>query len=718
MGRSIFRGAPELSRLFAESPVELLARFLAHQQFSEFLDGAVSVASDDEHEATRLQKIQSDLRELSTDRTNLLEAEARRVTAMADPAPDVMLRRIGETARFGASGALGEQRDALARSLWAYLASSALFDAAERAMHVVTSRERGGLYETWSIETPVPLAADAIDENAIAEEIKEKLHRTDGCGIEVVELPSEVGECRDLLLAVTFSGPYASQKAVRRDRQIEMLYFRPPDELLLVYSPTTCRIEVCSRDATERRVLAEIFAEDALKVDLSNKPLTQKTYNLSRFRTSLKLPIPEQELHRVRKASVTEVQVALGDWSRKVSLSVGADDDIDMTARSVFGAIIPRSGGGYLTKVRFHIEHLDDRGRNGTLRFDVSGRNKSNIQGERDPARRALGYGLLEAWGVLQRVGDLPVPQQRQRLPHLLALYDLVEPIITGQTLDELEIDGEELVGAGYLARRGWSPVIIFEDEELGDVPHRVEGSPAHRHVTLTVAEGGSGPRVRAGDIAQFEIRFGYLQDTIREVLQSLGLQGKVRKMANNIHHLGAMRIGPADVPVYLARALSDDSLLEASDRLVRGESRIRGVVFVPQEVRFPYLGCHLVLSIREYLDADTGRIDVSAVRLSYEAAIDLAAEGVSVNFLKMGEKVAQITVPGQDPRIIEGTKKVLVFERLYMAHCNRELQVSTGELRKFAGFAQLKQLFGTEWADLNDRYLHSPRHGYWALCT
>ena len=86
------------------------------------------------------------------------------------------------------------------------------------------------------------------------------------------------------------------------------------------------------------------------------------------------------------------------------------EDDIDAIARSVFGAIIPRSGGGFVTKVRFHIEHVDGRGRKGTLQFDVFGRNKSNIQSERDPAKRALGYDLLEAWGVLERVGDLPKP--------------------------------------------------------------------------------------------------------------------------------------------------------------------------------------------------------------------------------------------------------------------------------------------------------------------
>src|SRR5690606_21525280 len=121
------------------------------------------------------------------------------------------------------------------------------------------------------------------------------------------------------------------------------------------------RIEVCSHDREESKIVANLFAEDTQKHDISNKHLTQKTYNLSRFRNSLQLPIPDEEAHRVKKAGIIEVQVALGDWSRKVTLSVAPEDDIDAIARSVFGAIIPKAGGGYVTKVRFRIEHVDGR---------------------------------------------------------------------------------------------------------------------------------------------------------------------------------------------------------------------------------------------------------------------------------------------------------------------------------------------------------------------
>jgi hypothetical protein len=719
VARSLFRGAPELSRLFVESPIELISKFLSSANFSVFLGEAMAADSIEEEEQARRDAITTVLRTLKADRTNLIEVEARRVLLMTEKTPEAMLRRLSDDPRFAASQGLKAQRDAVARSLWAYLHAYPLFEAAERAMQVRVYRDHGRLYEAWSIDASIPLAAEGVDHEALSAEIADRLQHEDGCKVEAIDLPSENGESQDVLVAVTFFGAYSSQKTVRPDKSTEILYFRPPDEMLLVYSHARRRIEVCSRDTVERKLVANIFAADALQHDISNKPLTQKTYNLSRFRKSLKLPIPDEEAHRVRAANITEVQVALGDWARRVTLSVTPDDDIDATARSVFGAIIPKAGGGYVTKVRFHIEHVDGRGKKGTLQFDVFGRNKSNIQSERDPAKRELGYDLLEAWGVLERIGDLSKPQRREKLPQLLTLYDLTDDKASGQTLDELGIAADELTGAGFLTRKGWSDVILFEDDELGDVVHDVERDGTSDEATLTLVEGGSGPKAPVEDVTKYEIRFDYLRDALRDVLRTMGLKGRVRELADQVYQVGVAQIGLASAPIYLARALSNDKLLEGADRLIRGESnRIRGIVFVPQEVRFPYIGCHVVLSLKDHINDETGLIDPEAVRSAYEAAIDPAARGSAVHFRKQGDDAAQITVPGQDPRIVTGPKKVKLFERLYMAHRDREPGVKLAVLKEYAGFSQLPQLFGEEWAEVNDRYLYSPRRAYWALCS
>jgi hypothetical protein len=291
VARSLFRGAPDLSRLFAESPIEMACQFFSQRRFSEIMpDEVLSVASDGGEQARR-DSLKALLKNLRADRTALIEVEARRVMAMTDKTPEVLLRRLGKDQRFRADAGLLAQRDALARSLWAYLNSFPLFEAAERAMQVQVCRGYDKLYENWSIDASIPLAASSVDEEALASEIAARLQHEDGCKVEVVDLPSDDESGREILLAVTFFGAYTSQKTVRPDKSTEILYFRPPDELLLVYSQDRRRIEVCSRDATERRLVANVFAQDALKHDVSNKPLTQKTYNLvSGTRSNFRFP--------------------------------------------------------------------------------------------------------------------------------------------------------------------------------------------------------------------------------------------------------------------------------------------------------------------------------------------------------------------------------------------------------------------------------------------
>ncbi len=490
MARSLFRGAPELSRLFVEAPIELVSEFLSHLQFSVFLAEAMTEVRDDAEEQVRRASTAAVLGNLKADRTNLIEVEARRVMLMADKTPEAILRRLGEDRRFSATQGLKAQRDAIARSLWAYLRAFPLFEAAERAMQVQVYRDHGKLYEAWSIDASIPLTAEGVDHHALSDEIADRLQHEDGCKVEAIDLPAENGESQDVLISVTFFGAYASQKTVLPDKSTEILYFRPPDEMLLVYS------------------------------------------------------------------------------------------------------------------------------------------------------------------------------------------------------------------------------------HELGDVVHYVDRDSTSEKATLALVEGGSGLQVPVEDVTRYEIRFDYLRDALRDVLKPMGLKGRVREVANHLHQVGVAQIGLATAPIYLARALSDDKLLEASDRLIRGESnRIRGIIFVPQDFRFPYIGCHVVLSLKDHIDEATGLIDAEAVRIAYEAAIDPAARGTAVHFWKLGDEAAQITVPGQDPRLVTGPKKVKLFERLYMAHGNREPGVKLAILKDYAGFSQLPQLFGDEWAEVNQRYLYSPRRAYWALC-
>ena len=128
MARSLFRGAPELSRLFIESPIELLSEFLSHSQFAMFLEEAIAAVPADGNEQARRDAMAAVLKNMKADRTHLIEIEARRVMSMTDNIPETMLRRLGEETQFGAREGLKAQRDAVARSMWAYLNADSLFE--------------------------------------------------------------------------------------------------------------------------------------------------------------------------------------------------------------------------------------------------------------------------------------------------------------------------------------------------------------------------------------------------------------------------------------------------------------------------------------------------------------------------------------------------------------------------------------------------------------
>src|SRR5690606_10741672 len=115
--------------------------------------------------------------------------------------PEAMLRRLGEDPRFAAAQGLKAQRDAVARSLWAYLQAHSLFEAAERAMQVRVYRDHGKLYEAWSIDASIPLTAEGVDHESLSTEIADRLQHEDGCKVEAIDLPAENGESQDVLVA-------------------------------------------------------------------------------------------------------------------------------------------------------------------------------------------------------------------------------------------------------------------------------------------------------------------------------------------------------------------------------------------------------------------------------------------------------------------------------------------------------------------------------------
>ena len=103
-------------------------------------------------------------------------------------------------------------------------------------------------------------------------------------------LPKNGKDVADHALIVRHPGPLSSIPELLEDGRRDRHYYRPPNEATLIYSPADGMVEVCASSPGVRQKLGTCFAVTGLGQDLSNKPITYKHYDLSRFSGSLRLP--------------------------------------------------------------------------------------------------------------------------------------------------------------------------------------------------------------------------------------------------------------------------------------------------------------------------------------------------------------------------------------------------------------------------------------------
>lgn len=717
MSRYIIKSAPETSRLVLEAPAATLAALLFSGEFEKILDRdddlLLSAGDDDE---TLQDAIRERLQGLRTDRVQQIEGEARRITALAEEIPAVLMSKLAQQRSLVD---LPRQRDPLARSLWCRCHAADLFRNVERAMRVQHYRDRKKLFVPFDVGLPRALVAEQIDLKHLAEEIAARLHHDEACDVEAVDLPAEDEARRSIMVVITSAGDFSSQKTVE-NRKLRTLYYRPPNEVVLIYVPAEGKLEACAPDAEVRRLVSEIFADVVLGRDLSGKPLMRKTYDLGRFRTSLHLPIPVEEKEVVSQARLTEFRITLGSWKQLLTLKVTPDDDIHEFAREALGSVSRIRNAGFIAGLEFNIRYMGRAsGRVQSFSFRIMGRHSCSLQSEKDPERRELGFRLLEHWEVLKRYRDLSRGELADILGCLLRLYDYPSDEAPGSLFADHKQAPDPLERAGLVSRVGVSDVVLLDDELFGDhlamaVPFR--GGDSH----LEPAEGVEGQAMATEDLTRFRINRPLIREKLEEVLAGIPRRGKSREIDGRLAHLGALDLGGDWLPAYLARDLLDHDAFAKVDRLVRlEEASTGGIVFVPCPVPYDFLGTHVVIPLSDLLDQPgVAVIDAQDLQVRYEAARAGAMAGETVTLVSTGPSSAVLTLPGQLPWQIAGAEKVRAVSVLHDAYRKRSGPVRTGDLLAGLGSDSPSQLFRREWSRVKDVYIRSAGYGSWELCA
>ena len=250
------------------------------------------------------------LSEFDPDEIRPTETRSRRIRALASGKGVTSLETIvAQKLDHERAQEFDDQPDPLCRSIWAFLNARETFEDAESFHFARQFRDHRKLYDAFEVdlETATPLDAASIDERALSIRIKEvlELRPAISCTVRALDLPKTDAHPASIMLIVRHGGPLSSVYNHRDDGRRATIYYRPPNEVTLIYTPSLRQIEVCADSPLVRQQVSDTFAEVALNHDISQKPLTWKRYNLTRFRSSLELERPAGSMRRARRPGIS-----------------------------------------------------------------------------------------------------------------------------------------------------------------------------------------------------------------------------------------------------------------------------------------------------------------------------------------------------------------------------------------------------------------------------
>lgn len=730
MARKATSIGPHVLALIEDARIDLARAALAVREGDnepdfELRDDIPDHADEDAVEAFRQELIQT-LSEFDQDELRPAEQRCRRIRVLADGKGVTSLTMIVEQQLDDEqSQEFDQQPDRLCRSIWTYLNARETFEDAESFHFARQFRDHGKLYDAFEVELEnhVDLDAAAIDEAALATEIKEMLDLKPeiSCTVKALDLPATDAHPASIMLIVRHGGPLSSVYDHRQDGRKGTIYYRPPNEATLIYTPSLRQIEVCADSPVVRQTVSDSFAEVALGHDISQKPLTWKRYNLSRFRTSLLLQPPEIEGYAFEFSRVVEAEIRLGTWRRKLQLKVAVEDNIEEVADQYLGArnIFRRAEAFSRIGIAVAYSRVGDE-KERTLNITIAGTKSCNLQSKTDPDERSLGFALLKEWGILSAFRQIAADDLRAIFPQLVQLHDRIEDEVTGGYLAELGLDAGSLIEGGLLERRDRQDVVLIEDDDL-EGEGTVKPSATEGMVRMVGPFGEDAGKRPASDVEMYAINAQWLHETLMRLMKPILSKRAAQILDPDLTLLGAMQIDGAEVPVYFARRLNDPKTAQRLDLTLRARNTAGvGLILAASEEMPSHLGPNVVMPLLSYLASEDQEILFArdGLELAYRSGLSLARGGVSPRVVRTGTQSGTLFIPGKEPLHLAGNDQLTIFERLVVAAEKGSPDVQVKTLMDGFVARSPQQAFRREtWDSIRDVYIGAgAKRGYWRL--
>lgn len=721
MVRAPAKTCPNLSRLFDDAEPELLSGFLESKAF-ERLTWLVPYKFDpnnpDGPTAARNMLPQE-----KKDRLGPLEAEAARIVTIASDRGEYVLQGLATTTlEPDRANELLNRRDKLARSLWAFTNEHALFEAAENSLHLRLYRRYDKHYQTFIAEPSADGGPDAGSEllKELLVDLNKRLDRGDGYSIDKFEIPEDGDEPAAEMYLLFHPDPPTSVREIDDDGNRSSIYFRPPGEAMIVYTPSTGRVHVRAGNRKLRHTVAERFIETALDQTYSNQPADFQAYDISQFLKGFELEPPELDDVVIDRTQVIRADISIGNLANRLSLSTTIDRDISEIIDSQPGLpkIFERAVAIRFVEIAVRYRRAG-RDEAQTLDFTLTDRNTSSVD---DPFERVMGHRLLRHWKIL-RDGRAPGDAESMAvMPALLAIWDIGVDKVSGAWLLNRGVDPGLMTELGFLVPAGWEGDDLIDDEdEVGPVAAevivRVEKGDAEagdrKVADIKVTEGQVSPGGNPDSYRIYRVRDGWVAQHLKARLEQALDAPAIEKLTDHLLYLGTLSVDGGDVPIYLARGLDREKVRSAVDTELRARHNLGiGLVLQAGNAPGPCLAANVLTPLADQIASDQTEIALVADKLRsvFRRHRILARGGQAVELASSGENMATLLVPGKGSIDIRGENRIAIIQRLVDAHNNGPMPMTTGDLvRGIAEDQSLSNIFKQPlWDKLKASFLRS----------
>ena len=724
MARAPAKTCPNLSRLFDEAEPMLLAAFLDSKVFERLSWlGTYRFEPDDPDGPAAASEM---LRKEKKVQLGPLESEAARIVHIASDRGEYALDGLARTklesdrARELLSG-----RDKLARSLWAFANEHGLFEAAENSLHLRLYRRYDKHYQTFMAEPSVaggPDVGSALLKQLLAD-LNNRLDRGDGYSIDKFDIPEDGDEPAADMYLLFHPDPPTSVREIDDDGNRSSIYFRPPGEAMIVYTPSTGRVHVRAGNRKLRHTIAERFIETALEQTYSNQPVDFQAYDISQFLKGFDLGPPELDDVMIDRAQVIRADISIGNLANRLSLSTTIDQDISEIIDSQPGLpkIFERAVAIRFVEIAVRYRRAG-RDEAQTLDFTLTDRNTSSLLSLDDPFERVLGHRLLRHWKIL-REGRAPGNEESMAvMPALLAIWDIGADKVTGAWLMDRGVDPGLLTDLGFLVPAGWEGDDLIDDEdEVGPVAAEVvvrfekgDAEEGDRKVAdLKVTEGQVTPGGNPDRYRIHRVRDGWVAQHLKTRLEQALDAPAIEKLTDHLLYLGTLAVDGGDVPIYLARGLDREKVRTAVDTELRARHNLGiGLVLQAGNAPGPCLAANVLTPLADQIEKDQSEIALVADKLRsvFRRHRILARGGQAVELTRVGENMATLFVPGKGSIDIKGENRIKVIQRLVDAHNKGPMPMATKDLVKdIAEDQSLSNIFKQPlWDKLKANFLRS----------